>query len=432
MSRVSRWEGSLVVALFVSLVAILLGAPALLLLAIVPLAYVFVGVASGTPLADLRIERTVDDDRPRPGQPVRVTLSVTNEGDRVCSDVRIVDAVPDAVPVVEGTATVATAVRPDETVTHEYTVLPPRGTYRFGSPRVRARNLVASAVTTVEPAVEGTSALTCETVLDAFSLEDQTIRYVGRAPTDDGGTGIEFYAAREYRHGDPINRIDWHRLARTGELATIEHREERAVTMVFLVDDRVGVHRESLSGGPDSYDLTLYAASRGLLASIEDGNRTGFATLNDDIWIDPGADTTVYHRVEEAIDESTSARRAVADGGSRARSRMVVELEERLPRNAQVVFCTPLTDGAAVDLIEELRLRGRTVTVLSPDMTTSVRGSRPELGARIASLQRQNRIATVRGLGSTVVDWDLADPLSVDLVRAFQRTGQGQAGVGAR
>ena len=429
--RLPRWQGALVVTLVVSLAAVLLGAPALFMLGVVPLGYVFVGVVSAAPPTTLTLDRTLDDDRPRPGQPICVTLSMTNEGDRVLPDVRLTDAVPEDVPITDGSSATATAIRPGETVTHEYELLPPRGEYQFGTPRVRVRNLASSVVDTLEPDVDGTTSFTCETLLDSFSLHDRTIQYVGRTPTDDGGSGIEFYAAREYRHGDPINRIDWHRLARTGELATIEHREERAVTMVFLVDDRQGVHHGSLTGGPDSYDLTLYAASRGLLASIEDGNRTGFGLLQDGAWIDPGAGADVRQRVEAAL-EDDAPNRVRADGG-----RLAIDLENRLPRNAQIVFCSPLTDDAAVDLVEHLRLRGRAVTVISPDMTTSVSDSvhasatdvgtgvdtDTPPGAMISRLERRNRLDELRGVGSTVVDWNLAEPLSVDVVRALRTTG---------
>ncbi|MCU4751151.1 DUF58 domain-containing protein [Halobacteria archaeon AArc-curdl1] len=416
--RVPRWQGALIVSLAVSLLAVTLGAPALFMLAVVPLGYVLVGVASAGPPETLAIERSLDVERPRPGQPVRVTLAVTNHGDRVLPDVRIVDGVPESVPVTSGTPAFATAVRPDETVTHEYELLPPRGEYHFDEPQIRTRNLSSSALDTLELEADGTASLTCETLLDSFSIRDQTIQFVGRAPTDEGGSGIEFYAAREYRHGDPINRIDWHRLARTGELATIEHRVERAVTMVFLVDDRTGVHLDSISGGPDSFDLTMYAASRGLLASLDDGNRTGFAMLEDDTWIDPGAGTDVRRRVDDAVEEASAGSgsgKVLADGG-----RLAVDLEKRLPRNAQVVFCTPLTDGTAVDLVEQLRLRGRTVTVVSPDMTTGVSETETTPGASVAALERRNRVDAVRSVGSIVVDWDLSEQLSVELVQALR------------
>ncbi|MFP8951687.1 DUF58 domain-containing protein [Natrialbaceae archaeon A-arb3/5] len=439
----ARWQGALLVALLSSLLAIAFGAPGLFYLAAVALGFVLVGQLSTPPTANLRIERDLSESRARPGQPVTVTVSVTNEGEGVLSDVRIADEPPAAVPVTNGSPAFATAIRPGETVTHEYELMPPRGTYEFGSTRCRLRSLSATTVTTEEHAADGERSLSCETVLDSFPFHERTIQFVGQTPTDDGGSGIEFFSTREYRRGDPINRIDWHRFARTGDLATVEYREERAVTIVFVLDDRDGVHCGVPGGGPDSYDLTLYAASRGVVASLEDGNRTGVVSLSGDTWIEPGADSGVRRQYEDAIADKASNRAAttaqgrnnrtaaaqsspaansssehpLTDGGSFA-----LDLEKRLPRRAQVVLCTPLSDRGVVDLVETLRGRGRAVTVVSPDVTTGLGSASVSTGTRVAGLRRANRIDALRGLGTTVVDWNLADPISVDLARAF-RTG---------
>ncbi|WP_226039512.1 DUF58 domain-containing protein [Natrinema sp. DC36] len=475
--RQARWHGALVVTLVTALLAVVLGLPSLLFLGVVALGFALVGEVSSVPDLDggedeavadadapddaqagaesgggsdagLRLERALDDARVRPGRSVTVTLSVTNESDRVASDVRVVDNPPADVPVTSGSPAFATAVRPGETVTHEYELTPPRGEYEFGTPTVRCRSLSATVVTTDEVEPAGETGFTCETLLDSFPFQDRTIQYVGQTPTDDGGSGVEFFSTREYRRGDPMNRIDWHRFARTGDLATVEYREERAVTIVFVIDDRASVHRDAPGGGPDSFDLTLYAASRGVVASLENGNRTGLATLSGDTWIEPGGGSDTRSRVEDALEDAetqsasgaaspsgAATDRPIADGGegmtdSRSDgSSLAVDLERRLPQRAQVVFCTPLSDEGAVDLVETLRTRGRAVTVVSPDVTTGVT-STVTTGMRIAGLQRANRVDALRGLGATVVDWQLEDPLSVDLARAF-RVGSGRSGGGS-
>ncbi|PGF16331.1 DUF58 domain-containing protein [Natrinema sp. CBA1119] len=509
--RQARWHGALVVTLVTALLAVVLGLPSLLFLGVVSLGFALVGEVSSVPTlgggegeadadADatgdapdetdaeggsagshtgLRLERAIEDARVRPGRSVTVTLSVTNESDRVASDVRVVDHPPADVPVTTGSPAFATAVRPGETVTHEYELTPPRGEYEFGTATVRCRSLSATAVTTDEFEPAGETGFTCETLLDSFPFQDRTIQYVGQTPTDDGGSGVEFFSTREYRRGDPMNRIDWHRFARTGDLATVEYREERAVTIVFVIDDRASVHRDAPGGGPDSYDLTLYAASRGVVASLEDGNRTGLVTLSGDTWIEPGGGSDTRSRVEDALEDAatqspsgsasppgSATDRPIADGGegttcsrslseqrsdggegttcsrslseqrsdggegaadSRSdKSSLAVDLERRLPRRAQVVFCTPLSEAGAVDLVETLRTRGRAVTVVSPDLTTGV-ASTVTTGMQVAGLQRANRVDELRGLGTTVVDWQLEDPLSVDLARAF-RAGSGRSG----
>ncbi|ELY45147.1 DUF58 domain-containing protein [Natronorubrum sulfidifaciens] len=443
-SRQARWQAALVGALLSSLLAVVLGVPALLFLAVVGLGFVLVGQASSIPTlgagadtaapetdaetaAVVRLERSLEETRVRPGESVTVTLSVTNEGTRVLPDVRIADEPPADVAVTRGSPVFATAVSPGETVTHEYELTPPRGEHEFGTTTLRLRSLPATAITTDEREPGGDTSLTCETLLDSIPFQDRTIQFVGQTPTDDGGSGIEFFSTRDYRRGDPINRIDWHRFARTGDLATVEYREERAVTIVFVIDDRLTHHRETPGGGPDSFDLTLYAASRGVVASLEEGNRTGLAMLSGSAWVEPGAGRGVRRRIDDVVDDG----HAVADGGDYPSSEragdddsLAVNLERRLPRQAQVALCTPLLDDDVVALVETLRTRGRAVTVITPDVTDGLATTTPSMGARIAGLERANRIDALRGIGVTVADWSLEEPISIALARAF-RAGAG-------
>jgi len=446
VNRQVRWRGAVVAALGATVLGIGVGADLLLVLGAVAVGVVAVGYASAAPGGDLRVERSLGDDRPSPGAPVTVSLTIANESDRIQPDVRVVDEPPEDVAVVDGVPAVATALAPGESVTHEYEIAPPRGDHAFGQPTVRRRNLAATVVRTESIEPEGTRGFTCETLLDSFPLREQTIRFVGQSPTDDGGSGIEFYATREYRPGDPINRIDWHRLARTGELATVEYREERAVTVVFLIDDRAGAHVAPRGGGPDSLDLTLYAASRGVAASMDGGNRTGVATLSGDAWVDPGTDEGTRQRAEDAVDRvSDGVRRAstggtvfgdgvATDGGETTAGGLrgddaettaaVHRLAERLPPNAQVVFCTPLTDDGAVAAARRLTALGSDVTVLSPDATTSVAERTATFGVEVEERWRESRVAELRSYDAAVIDWSLDEPIPVELQRLLRRWGR--------
>lgn len=435
MRRLVRWRGATVAALASTLLGLVLGVDVLLLLGVVAVGMVGAGYAGSAPDGELRVERNLDADRPSPGVPVTVSLTVTNESDRIQPDVRVVDDPPEDVAVVGGVPAVATALAPGESITHEYELAPPRGDHAFGRPTVRRRNLADSVVHTEEIEPDGLRGFTCETLLDTFPLRERTIQFVGQSPTEDGGSGIEFYATREYRPGDPINRIDWHRLARTGELATVEYREERAVTVVFLLDDRDGVHVDPRGGGPDSLDLTLYAASRGVVASMDDGNRTGVATLTGVTWVDPGTDESTRQRAEEVIDDVSADDRTVAADGSGATagtarpgepdvSAPVDRFVERLPSNAQVVFCTPLTDDGAVAVARRLAALDHDVTVLSPDATTSVTDRPTTFGVEVAEQWRASRIARLRAYDVATIDWQLDEPIPVELQRLLRRWGR--------
>jgi uncharacterized protein (DUF58 family) len=273
-TRSARYHGGLVAVLLVGAVGVLTGNDGLLLLALVPLAYVAYGTV-GEAGDSVAVERSFDPDQPRPDERVRVRVRVENTGDRTLPDVRIVDDVPEDTDV-EGAPALATALRPGETATLSYAVRPGYGTCRFGPVTVRSRNAAGTAAVTVErtPAAD---TLDPTAAVDEVPLRDRTTPQAGRRPADAAGSGVEFYATREYRRGDPRSRIDWRRLARTGELTTVEFREERATTTVFVVDARPAARREN------ALALSTYAADRGLRVLREEGASAGALALREGI-----------------------------------------------------------------------------------------------------------------------------------------------------
>ena len=62
----------------------------------------------------------------------------------------------------------------------------------------------------------------------------QTTQYAGDVSTETGGSGLEFFSVRDYRPGDPMKWVDWNKLSKTGELATINYRKEQTATVTLL------------------------------------------------------------------------------------------------------------------------------------------------------------------------------------------------------
>jgi uncharacterized repeat protein (TIGR01451 family) len=291
MLRVARWHGALVAALFASSLGLYVGNHVFFLLATVPLAYVIYGLLTGLGPPSLSVSRAVSREHTDPGTPLTVRLTVQNTGDRPIPDLRVLDTVPDDVTVVDGSPTACVALRPDEAVTLEYDVLPTRGTHEFGSVLLRGRSLAGTVVGTTELDPDGTEQVVCDTLLEQFPLQDQTTPYAGMHPTDDGGRGVEFHEVREYRRGDPMSQIDWNRLARTGDLATVNFREERAASVVFVIDERNTVALRSPQGGPSATDLSIYAAAQGFVTLTGTGHEVGLTTLSPigaGDWVPPG------------------------------------------------------------------------------------------------------------------------------------------------
>jgi len=431
--RIPRWRGGLAGALVLASVALLAAEPLLLAAATVPLAYVCYGALSRvSPDADLTATRTVGDAQPTPGEPVRVTLRVENTGERPLTDVRVIDGVPEPLAVVDGSPRTVTSLRPGEATTVVYAVMAKRGRYGFDGAAVRVRTLSASEAVTVDLTVEGDGTLTCANTVSDVPLADATLPRAGTLPTDSGGTGLEFYATRRYRRGDPVNRIDWRRYAKTGALTTVEYREEQAVRTVLVVDARPPARTTPEPGYPTGAELSAYAAERlldalsrtSVVASVaavglRDEDVVGGLDPDGLAWAADGGDhaaaeaAAVFDGVGAAADRPAEGPDRAAAGpvsGDGGRDDALLAVLARLPPTAQVVVFSPLVDDWPVALTEALSIREYPTTLVSPSVA---RGESP--GASLVAQERATRLQRAELAGATVIDWSLDDSIDAAL-----------------
>lgn len=410
-----RYRGAVAGSALLLAVGLLTGAPWILGMAAVPLGFVAFAAVSGVPDPALSAERQIDPPRPIPGDRVTVSLTVANESSNALPDVRIFEGLPDAVDPDGGSATAATAIAPEGSATLEYEFTAVRGEHEFEPPVVRLRGASADAHRDLEPTVAGAERVAARVFVDEPPIEREASTLVGTATADAGGSGVEFHTTREYRPGDPINRIDWHRLGRDGELSTVNYREQRGQTVVVVVDYRPAV-RDDRAG-----DRCLYAADRMVQALDRGGQSVGLAVLDDDAvpWIAPG-ETDVLARTRlalRAVDDRAAWNGpllAAADGG-RERD-VAAALADRLAGTTRVVLVTPATDDLPLRFREELQVRGHSVAVVTPAPATP---STP--GERLVAADRDARLRRLRAASVDVVDWDRRDPLPVAIDRTEVR-----------
>ncbi|EMA00653.1 conserved repeat domain-containing protein [Haloarcula vallismortis] len=449
--RVRRWSGGLAAALFLVSVSLLTAEPLLLAATAIPLIYVAYGALLRLPAGtDLQAARTVSDAQPTPGEPVAVELTLTNTGRSSLTDVRVIDGVPEELAVVEGSPRLCTSLRPDESATLSYAVMAKRGTYTFDAAAVRVRTLSASDEVTVDLTVAGDGTVTCSNTVSEVPMADATLPRAGTLPTDTGGSGLEFHSTRSYQPGDPVNRIDWRRYAKTDELTTIDYREEQAVRTVLVVDARPPARVTPEPGFPTGAELSAYAAERlfdalsrtSVVASV---CAVGLAPedvpggLGPDglAWVDASGGHAAAHarQIFDSVgraaarqsdtdaagdagasedapphqSRSEAARVTTADGGTIEDPALLAVLA-RLPPTAQVVVFSPAADDWPVSLVSSLAVRDYPTTLVSPSLA---RGD--SLGAAVASTERVARLQRAELSGATVIDWDLDSPIDVAL-----------------
>ena len=284
--HVRRWRVGVLATLALLGMGLLYADPVVLTAALIPLSYLLYGTLSGVPSdTDLSISRTIEPSAPEPGAAVTVTLTVRNDGEAVLPDVRVIDGVPDELTVSLGTARLAAPLSPGDSEQLTYEVVAKRGEYGFDDPAVRIRSLAAGHRETRSVPASGDAAVACTNVPGEAPVKQRTINRQGTLSVDSGGPGQEFYATRQYQRGDPVNRIDWHHVAKTGEFVTVQYRKEQAARTVLVVDARPLNRVTAAAGYPTGAQLSAYAGQRLFDALTDAGVRTSVTALG----LDPGA-----------------------------------------------------------------------------------------------------------------------------------------------
>ncbi len=116
------------------------------------------------------------------------------------------------------------------------------------------------------------------------------------------GRGLEFDELRPYVPGDDVRSIDWKALAKTGQPLIRRYREDRDLTVIFVVDvsasQLAGAHRQSKS------DLAAEVCAVLALAAIRNKDRVGlllFASKPERYVRPSGGATHVLRVVREML-----------------------------------------------------------------------------------------------------------------------------------
>lgn len=415
------WKLAAPVALLLAFLGLLTGAVEFFVAAMIPALLVLMGALSWTSGMDsLVIERSIADRAPSPGEEIEVRLTVRNEGNATFTDLRIIDSVPGDLTVSEGSPRASVAVAPGSERTISYSVIARRGSHVFGPALVEDRGGGQTGLRG-EIEVGGDEKIACTTELEEVLLRDETRSQVGDIVTSSGGSGIEFHSLREYKANDPPSRVEWKHMAKTGELATKNFREERAGNVVLVVDARAVSDRKAATGHPTGTDLDVYAAERVYTHLLKSRHSVGVAVLGvdpDDIdvtmdsamlpYIEPGRSREKRRKVEQVLKEVQQANKIDED-------EILERLYGLLPPDAQVVVLTPLLEDGLADTLKALDRHGYPSIVVSPDVTY---GDGP--ASRLARVRRELRMKEVRQV-APVIDWDIDRPMSIQVSNALRR-----------
>ncbi|WP_267642390.1 DUF58 domain-containing protein [Haloarchaeobius amylolyticus] len=403
-----RWRGVVAIALVATTVGVVADRPAILLLSVLGVVYAAYPRLTSPPDPSLDVDRRLSDEDPDHGDPVDVTVTVTNTGRTPLPDLRLVDGVPEMLTVTDGMARHGACLLPGRSTSFSYTVEAKRGTHPFDPVTVVSRDLSGAHET--ETTVAAATEIDCTSGVEGVTARSQTVPRSGQVASDTGGSGVEFHRTREYQRGDPLNRIDWRRYARTGDLTTTEFRTERAANVVCLVDARPSSYR-ARPDHPHAVALCTAAAEQLIGAFAADRNKVGVAAF--------AGEDLVWHPVGMGPDHRASIQRLLSTheafsstepDASPDTTELLGALRQRLSDRTQVVVLSPLCDDDIVETARRLDEYGHAVTVVTPDVTRE-----ETLGQRLAAVQRRTRVRRLRAAGIPTTEWQSDEPLEAAL-----------------
>jgi uncharacterized protein (DUF58 family) len=391
----------------------------LLLLALPLIIYLVAGLVFEPVAPQLSIDRRTSMDRAQAGEPVEITLLVTNAGQRL-PEFYLEDQISKSITVIEGNNTITASLAAGQSLTLTYSIAARRGLHHLNAVRVTSREPLG-LVSRHEIIKVPTQLFVLPEVNRLRRVAVRPPRtgiYAGQIPARQGGPGVEFFGVREYQSGDPMRWINERASARHQEqLFVNEFQQERVIDVGLILDARL---QSDTSAGKDSlFEYSVQATAALAEAFLNGGNRVGLFIYGRSLdWTYPGYGKRQRERIYRAL------ARAELGGGS------VFEKLEHLPTQlfpvrSQLVLISPLLPDDAKMLIK-LRARGYRLMIISPDPVALEQqgltdSSAAQLALRLARLERDFLLRQLRQARIRVVDWPVTTPFYQIAYQAFSQ-----------
>lgn len=185
------------------------------------------------------------------------------------------------------------------------------------------------------------------------------------------GQGMQFEEVRQYQPGDEVRSIDWNVTARMGEPFVKRYREERELSVVFLVD----LSASGEFGSRDNLKNEVAAEICALLAfsAIKNNDKVGLIIFTEEIelFVPPAKGTSHVLRVIRELLEYKPRR-------TRTDIRAGIDYLARISRKRSVVFL--VSDFLESGYERALRTLGRRHDVIAVSISDPLELAFPDVG----------------------------------------------------
>ena len=373
-----------------------------------PLAvYLLAGFLQSPERLELEVERRLSTDRAVPGQPVTVTLTITNRGPRL-PRLTLSDPLPGFCTVSKGSATRLASLESGATLHWEYSFTGQRGFHTFSHIQAEASDLLGILNIQASPATSGQiTILPAAPRIRRVTIRPRVTRvYSGSIPAHQGGPGLDFFGVREYQPGDSPRAINWRAAARhPGAVFSNEFEQERVADVAIIIDARQKSYPAAHNG---LFDAAISAGAAMAETFLASGNRVGLLVYGHYVnWNMPGYGKRQREEILQTLARAKPSESQVFAG---------LHISRRLfPAHSQLVFIGPIQPDD-VGPLTTLRAEGYPLIVISPNALRIEAEALPPSPATIQALRLRlvERYITIRRLrhaGIQAIDWDIQRPL---------------------
>ncbi len=356
----------------------------------------------GTISEGIQISRTILNPKIFEDDIMSVRLEIINKGGSL-GIVEVFDRLPTAMKIIGGSNKATLKLRKGERAFIHYSVeCPLRGFYNIGPLLVRSRDMFCcfsrererKEVTpiTVYPRIEEARKFDVDTRYKKINPGSVMIRALGM--------GTDFHSIRDYVTTDPFNRINWKASARKKKLMVNQYELEDVYDLMIFIDARY----VTKIGTPvrNSLEYSIKAAATIASAAIKKTNRVGIVTYGKEISIIPPESSNTQ------METILSTLTATYAGGKRTFKDALERATPFLTPKSPVIIMSPVQrDDTLEDSISLLLSKKYHVTLLSPSIIDFERLITGIYSPKylLVKLERQNRLAKLRGMGINVIDW---------------------------
>ncbi len=328
--------------------------------------------------------------------------------------VEIFDSLPNEVELVKGDNRVVMKGGGEKRFLITYQVrCPLMGPYSIGPVKVRWEDPLG--LTYVEEEVHHIDDILVmprvEDISEVFIRSKVPKMYSGAMTVRKPGPGYDFFALRQYVHGDPIRDVNWKASARTGKLMINEHERE-AISHVMLILDATST---TDAGQRDSTALVRGARAVASLASyfINRRDSVGLVVYDSSLrMISPATGQGQLMKILEAL--------AILE----PKGDMPMEIVSKvgltyLPSRSPVIIVSPVSQDESTDqAVAYMLAHGFNVTLLSLSAAEMEyeNGVLDRSAITVERFYREGMGKRLSAMGATFVDWHPDETVSMSLM----------------